>query len=325
MSTPMQELLLGYLLGALDDAEQELVETRLQFDPQWREELGRLRERLARLDAAYMQYEPPAGLAQRTCDRIFGRPAARARQAALTPAGAAPAGGSRFRAFDVTAAACIAVAALLLVLPAINTSRFNSQVTTCQDNLRELGGGLATYSEQNGGYFPRVPTRGKLAFAGVYAPTLAQHGLLHETRKVICPASPQAEEADFHLPSLAELEQLPHEELDRLLPVVGGSYGYSLGHVEDGRYRDVKNEGRASFALMSDAPDPLSPEGLGRNHGGQGENVLFEDGHVQFVTTSRPTGLDDIFSNDDGDIAAGLHRHDSVIVPSATSPNIFQK
>ena len=52
--------------------------------------------------------------------------------------------------------------------------------------------------------------------------------------------------------------------------------------------------------------------------------MLFEDGRVRFVTTSRPTGLDDIFRNDNDEIAAGRHRNDSVIVPSATAPNIFR-
>ena len=50
------------------------------------------------------------------------------------------------------------------------------------------------------------------------------------------------------------------------------------------------------------APTPQSA-----NHGGSGQNALFEDGHVEFLRTSRPAGrVDDIFANDDNLVAAGV-------------------
>jgi hypothetical protein len=321
MSEPMRELLLGYLLGALDDPEQDVVESRLQFDPLWRHELGELRKRLAKVDAVCPYYEPPAGLAQRTCEAIFSQPAVSAGRArdAMSPSAGPPVHAPALRLYDATAVCCIAVAAILLLMPAISSARFNAQVAACQDNLRELGMALTRYSENNNGYFPRVPTEGRLAVAGIYAPTLVRNGLLHEARKVICPASAMAGLPDFKLPPLEQLDRMSGQQLAETLPTLGGSYGYSLGHVEEGRYRDIRNERRPSFAIMADAPT-FSLAGRSVNHLGYGENVLFEDGHVRFVTSSRPLGNDDIFSNDDGDIAAGLHSNDSVVVPSATTP-----
>jgi hypothetical protein len=99
--------------------------------------------------------------------------------------------------------------------------------------------------------------------------------------------------------------------------LVGGSYGYTLGYVSRGRYRPTKNLGRANFAIVADAPNPTPPY-HSHNHGGCGQNVLFEDLHVQYLTTCKAHGCtDDIFTNDDGKVAPGLHAHDSVIGPSA--------
>ena len=47
----MREDLLGYLLGALNAAEQQRIESRLAADPQLRRELHRLQRCLEPLDA----------------------------------------------------------------------------------------------------------------------------------------------------------------------------------------------------------------------------------------------------------------------------------
>ncbi len=52
------------------------------------------------------------------------------------------------------------------------------------------------------------------------------------------------------------------------------------------------------------------------NHDRCGQNVLFEDGHVQFLKNCRctPKGhADDIFANSLGEIAPGTSADDSVI------------
>ena len=70
----------------------------------------------------------------------------------------------------------VAVAVLVLagfvMLPAVHNSRFQARLAACRDNLRYLGVSLASYSQQHEGRFPAVPAEGKLAAAGVYAPTL---------------------------------------------------------------------------------------------------------------------------------------------------------
>jgi hypothetical protein len=63
----MHHQLLGYLLGALDDNEQRSVEARLEYDAEWRHQLMHWRQQVVPLAALRPDFEPPAGLAERTC------------------------------------------------------------------------------------------------------------------------------------------------------------------------------------------------------------------------------------------------------------------
>jgi anti-sigma-K factor RskA len=63
----MQQQLFRCLLGALDDKEQQSVETRLEHDMQWLRHLAHWRQRSAPPEASGLDFEPPAGLAERTC------------------------------------------------------------------------------------------------------------------------------------------------------------------------------------------------------------------------------------------------------------------
>ena len=74
--------------------------------------------------------------------------------------------------------------------------------------------------------------------------------------------------------------------------------------------------------LMADSSpvDPLG-DGLGANHGGCGQNVLYCDGHVIF-SPSRFVGfnLDDIYLSRDKKVTAGVDWSDAVLTSSAYQP-----
>ena len=74
MSDPARDQLLGYLLGALDDAEQELVAERLENVGELRRDLAVLSRALAPLDAVRRDYSPPPDLAARTCRLVVSYP-----------------------------------------------------------------------------------------------------------------------------------------------------------------------------------------------------------------------------------------------------------
>jgi hypothetical protein len=328
MSDSVREQVLGYLLGALEDAEMEQVQARLESDRAYRREFAGLRGVVAEIEAAGEEYEPPAGLAERTCALVFaqGKPSPRRvpRGPAISPQRAPPSWCGRARWLDATVAAAVFLIAAALTLPAIQSSRFHARLTACRDNLRELGVALAGYSRANHDYFPRVPAEGKLASAGIYAPTLLHDGFLTEARRVCCPDSPLADAGGTRVPTLAELQAAGAEQAARLRQQMGGSYGYCLGYLDHGVLCATKNLNRADFALLADAPREERADRQSANHGGSGQNVLFEDGHVEFLATSRPAGrIDDIFANDDNLVAAGMHRDDSVIASSGVAPIVF--
>ncbi|KKL09056.1 hypothetical protein LCGC14_2569690, partial [marine sediment metagenome] len=93
-----------------------------------------------------------------------------------------------------------------LTIPAIQHSRSSAYVAECKNNLREIGRDLADYSETHGGYFPQVPTKGKQAAAGIYAPILREANLLRDAKRIVCPGSSLAGRSPLKIPSLRELQ-----------------------------------------------------------------------------------------------------------------------
>jgi hypothetical protein len=327
MSHPVEEQLLGYVMGALDDSEREQVQESLKTDPRLRRGLAAAQRSLKPLRAARLFFAPPPGLAERTCRFVALHAAAESKGPAqpsrpvISPLTVSAGWMGRVRWLDLVMAVGLWLAAALLVLPAIHGSRFSSQLAACQDNLRKVGFALQNYSQRHQDLFPLVPPQGRLAVAGIYAPTLLRGGFLTESRTVVCPSSSLSGAARFRVPSLDELANAAQDELPRLRCAVGGSYGYCLGHLRNGVYEGTRNRQRPRFALISDAPSRDQAGHQSLNHGGRGQNVLFEDNHVNFLTSSKPCDLaDDIFVNDDGLVAAGLQEDDAVIGPSDASP-----
>jgi hypothetical protein len=219
---------------------------------------------------------------------------------------------------DLGIAAAIIAAAALLVFPAIANSRFSTRILDCQNNLRQIGFGLWQYSEHNDGFFPVVPDRGPLAAAGVYLPILLQGGYIDDGRWGVCPASIEPRVQNITLEQVLAANGL---ERERLHEYMGGDYGYCMGHYRNGYYCGTRNQGRSYFAIMADAPLADLPMRGSLNHGRRGQNVLFENGRVTFLTVTQTAGHNDNFYlNDLGRVSAGRHRDDSVIGFSAAVP-----
>jgi hypothetical protein len=318
----MREDLLGYLLDALDDADRRRIEAALRRDPQLRGELEALRKQLQG-STHPEEFEPPDGLLEQTCDLVEGCQQQRcshelaegkSRDAAWRP--------RIWSIADSFMGAALFIVAAMLFFPAIANSRFRSDIGRCQRNLQCLGMALCEYSQVNQGAFPRIPVSGHRAAAGIYGPILTDGGFLLDTRVLICPSSSLSEHlADWRVPSQSELDRAGGLRLARMQRSMGGSYGYTLGYMVGDRYYPPRNEGRLYFALLSDAP---SLHLLGRrssNHCGRGQNVLYEDGHIQFIVDQYHTPFRDaLFVNRYGFAEAGADRHDSVIGGSNTPP-----
>lgn len=352
----MRDQLVGYLCGALDDHEHADVERRIAADPQLRGELELLRAALDPLAVDAEHHAPPSGLAAKTCSAIFAgsrsglataappetnesspgavsvRPAAgnRTRRGAYAES---PAGLVRrnWRMIDSAIALGAIAAAALLFFPALVQSRYLAQMAQCQSNLGDLGGALARYAEQGPerGFYPGIPRSGNQAVAGIYGVRLLENGFLDNAKKLICPSSPLAErEKPFVVPTSAELDAATGEKLAEYQRTMGGSYGYSLGFVQNGVYFPTQFRRLRWNPILADAYDPRDGRPNSCNHGGCGQNVLFADGSVGYLTTVRVFDRDenevvddeDMFRNVRRDIAAGLGRYDFVLGDSASNP-----
>ncbi|QDU99066.1 hypothetical protein [Lignipirellula cremea] len=336
----MQDLLLGYLLGALEPHEHKLVEQRLAEDPALLDQLHRLAEQIFPLGDAAEDWDPPAGLSQRTCDLVdafcddFPAPTstpvpafAGPPESADPPPGPPPriepaAPRNSYRSWaDLTVTAGVVAAAAMLFFPSIVTSWYESRKLACQDNLLQIGRALVEYSTAHHECFPALATEGQISVAGVYGPTLLESGVLQSPRSLICPDSALATDNSWRVPTLQDLKQSSGQQLASLQKASGGSYGYTLGHVSDGFYQPTRNQARTYFAIMSDAPSSRTANHQSENHGGRGQNVLYEDLHIRFVRSMETASQDDdFFANRHGVIAAGADENDVVIGASDAIP-----
>jgi hypothetical protein len=313
-------LLIGYLLRSLDPGEEAAVEAALEGDPELRERLGQLAARLHELglDRRPPLIEPPAGLAERTCQQITGYDAAGWRRRVAAACAASP--ERTFRWSDVVALAAVLLAAVSLVLPALAFSRYQARVALCQNQLRLIGLGLQSYSEAAPDHcFPGPEATGNRAAAGIVAPLLVSHQLAYPV-VFLCPASP-VQRRGFTVPSLAEVDRATGARLRALQREMGGDYGYNLGYVEAGQLLRPRNLRRSHYIVVADAPSNLQPRRVSANHHPRGQNVLYEDGHVQFLCLALVDGaIDDPFHNREGWIAAGVDQEDTVLGVSWDPP-----
>jgi hypothetical protein len=326
----MREHLLGYLLDALEPDERQRVEDALERDPSLRRELQALDDGLVLLRQAERSIDLPAGLAERTCRTVTEQAASHAARGAPAttapkrgrPAVVAGEAGSHVRQRtlpDVLVAAGVVLAATLVVFPAIQQSRVSARLAGCQNNLRKIGLALAQYCQHNHDHLPSIPPG---STAGIYAVRLKDGGYLDGEGWNLCPGAVRSgQRGRGYVPTWDEFHAARGPVLAQFQRSMGGSYGFTLHYVKDGVYRCVKNRRRPTFAIMSDTPC-AQPEGLrSANHGGRGQNVLYEDGHVQYLTGCTAKGCrDHIFLNDQKVAAAGCHVDDAVIGESSAWP-----
>ncbi len=312
----MREDLIGYLLHALEPAERAQVETELGRDPELKRELQLLERSLLPLAGDREGYAPPMGLASRCCEYVATQGKVRRAPPVAPPT-------SRWRMSDLAVAAGVFLAATLLFWPAMNQSRYAARVRGCQNNMRQIGLALQSYSDAHPGKLPAIHSRHTLNRSGLYAVILLQNNLLGEQRLIICPGSKLAEDVEnFDVPTWAELEAAAPAEQLRMVKTMGGSYGFSLGYrQEDGEHSPPLALGRSTHVILADAPSRDHQDRMSGNHGACGQNLLFEDFHVEYVTGCRTRACrDHIFENRNGEQAAGLDRDDVVIGPSEASP-----
>jgi prepilin-type processing-associated H-X9-DG protein len=316
----MDDLLLGYVLDALDPAETAAVEAHLRAHPKDEAKVEKLRRVLAPLAADRGGYDPPPGLAAATLARLAeqlvaaeaDRPRPRVRSAlADVPLLAR-------RRIEAVVAAAIAFLTVGIVLAGLQKVRRDTQVAACQNNLRVLYAGLTQYADDHGGQYPQVGAA-DAPTAGAFVVVLVEAGRYPDGLRLVCPAAPAVPpEVDGFRP-------------DPLAPpgpavVERVGYAYTLGYRGPNgellglRRGDALTDDHTPLAADLPAKRVAPPGGPVSPHG-RGQNVLYADGHVQFwtVATVGPGG-DDIYRNADGLVRAGRHRFDAALGRATDEP-----
>jgi prepilin-type processing-associated H-X9-DG protein len=319
----MNENLVGYLMNALEPDEHRQVEAYLAANPEARTQLETLRRTLEPLGADRAETEPPPGLVVRTLGRVAeyccqNLPRAPVDRNTRGPVASRP----LWRRADVLVAATVLLTAAGIGLAWVSHARARSSIVECQNNLRKFYTGLKTYADQRQGNMPNIgavePPRN---VAGMVLPILVKAGTLPPDANVGCPGKTQPRTCPM---TLDRLENLDPETFKQNAQDLICCYAYSLGHRDAEGYHGPRFDPELPtswLAIMADAP-PQDPRlGNSANHGGEGQNVLFLDGHVLFHKT-RNVGVDgdDIYLNRAGRQAAGLDPIDSVLGGSACRP-----
>ena len=324
--SPSREHLLGYLLEALERTEEEQVEQELQTNPALRRELLALERCLGRigLDEAPEPFEPPAGLAGRTCQFVAAETMVMPADARL-PAGMSVElnGSSRLRWADLLVAAAVLLVAASLFFPALAYSHFQADIALCQNRLRELGLGMHQFSTQNPKHqFPAIEAEGNRDVAGIYAPLLVSHQLVGDPRTFVCPSSELSRHMErMQIPTFDELRKASGPKLASFQRTMGGDFGYNMGYTQGDEIVPPRDSRRCQYVLLGDAPSDEQPGRRSANHLGRGQNLLCEDGHVSWVVNLvSPHVADDPFHNHHGHVAAGIDPNDSVLGASFDRP-----
>jgi prepilin-type processing-associated H-X9-DG protein len=137
--------------------------------------------------------------------------------------------------------------------------------------------------------------------------------VLKDNTSVRCPGVGGAVSCPFSLDGLRKMSDTEFALHSQSLSLC---YAYSLGYRDaGGMLRGPGDSNESTFSqtpIMADRPPAEGVKLNSINHGGNGQNVLFADGHVQFIK-GREFGSDDIFLNRASLVAAGLDAADVVL------------
>lgn len=306
--------MLDHALGRLQSPEREQLDQRIASDPVLAESFERLSRAVHQLLDDGETIEPPSGLAKRTVTLVLERRRPRRNLLDFVPARVP------FRWADVAVAACILLAGLLTLAPAVQSSKRRMDQAGCVFNLQQLGLGLAQYATHHH-YYPYATPDCPAAVAGSYAPMLQEAGMLPNLEALDCPCNGRCPEA-APLSDMKTLAQARSHDPARYHRALCRDYAYHVG------YRDAKGKpgpipakyGSSRIPLLADQPAFLGRDilkGNSPNHGRNGQNVAFSDGHVGWYNTRRVGPVDpDLFLNDNAEAAPGENIHDSVLLPS---------
>jgi hypothetical protein len=306
--------MLDHALGPLEGPRRAEVERQLGADPGQVQTYDRLVRALEQLLDDGLTLEAPPDLARRTLAYVSEHRRQR-RILDFVPVRVP------FRWADVAVAACVLLAGVLTLLPAVQRSKSRMDQAACVFNLQRLGLGLAQYGHQHRVY-PYQPADCPQATAGTFAALLHEAGLLDDLTTLDCPSNGAC--PHLPLPDLRSLCRLGRSDPGHYQRTLCWDYAYHGGYREgSGPAQPLTTACSNNIPLLADQPPHHAAlkqilPGNSPNHGGRGQNVLFTDLHVGWHNTRSLGPHDpDMFLNDSQQPAPGLRRDDAALLPSA--------
>jgi prepilin-type N-terminal cleavage/methylation domain-containing protein/prepilin-type processing-associated H-X9-DG protein len=173
-----------------------------------------------------------------------------------------------------------------ILLPVLSRARESARKTQCMSNIKQVGMGLIMYANENNELFP---------LSTATSPAMASLSLLYpdyvsDSRTFNCASDTTVTNATQNEGSTDMAKGVAFNQNDC-------SYGYDNTHSQSDD---------ADVALAADRP-PATPSATAStaNHNGRGQNVVYVDGHVEFVNSplagwyaSDGTTRDNIYIDD---------------------------
>ena len=191
-----------------------------------------------------------------------------------------------------------------ILLPVLSRARESARKTQCMSNVKQIGMGLIMYANENIETFPSSTTGSNDAMISL---NLLYDTYISDNKVFNCPSDTTvtaATNAGMSVSTSGGNEYFTSTQ---------SSYGYDRSHTQ---------ADDADVALAADRP-PVTPSATAStaNHNSRGQNVVYVDGHVEFVNSplagwyaSDGTTRDNIYLNTVGNAAVSTGGTDTAIL-----------
>lgn len=154
-----------------------------------------------------------------------------------------------------------------ILLPVLSRARESARRTQCMSNVKQIGMGLIMYANENNENYPSS-TVNNTAMASL---NLLYDTYITDNRVFNCPSDPLVTAASNAVMIVSTINGGQAFTQDQC------SYGYDRSHTQ---------ADAADVALVADRPGLTFDDNTNtRNHNGRGQNVVYVDGHVEFVNS----------------------------------------
>ncbi len=174
-----------------------------------------------------------------------------------------------------------------ILLPVLSRARESARRTQCMSNVKQIGMGLIMYANENNEAFPSSTT------------AMASLNLLYDTYIT--------DSRVFNCTSDSTVNTITNAGMQP--STIGGTEAFTQLQCSYGYDRLHTQADAADVALVADRPPAGTPSDTTNttNHNSRGQNVVYIDGHVEFVNSplagwysQNGTTRDNIYTSDTG-------------------------